>query len=213
MILGRRSYAVLGGKNSAPRLIQLGWLRWVGAGVLLHHPAQPGVPALWRAAQRDVLEGRLAVRLVQQFHLPQHLFRVLRAVGHQARALQHLRARHRLRDHRHRHRRGDLLPHHARGGDRAQGAGLPRHRAGRHPGHRARRRIVPELHAAAVRALRHAVDSAARVLDAEHAGRLSADAVGVQGDPSGAGGRQPHPRRDAARAHCARSRRRCCAPP
>ena len=29
MILGRRSYAVLGGKNSAPRLIHLGWLRWV----------------------------------------------------------------------------------------------------------------------------------------------------------------------------------------
>ena len=29
MILGRRSYAVLGGKNSAPRLIQLGYLRWV----------------------------------------------------------------------------------------------------------------------------------------------------------------------------------------
>jgi len=30
MILGRRSYAVLGGKNSTPRLIELGWLRWVG---------------------------------------------------------------------------------------------------------------------------------------------------------------------------------------
>ena len=29
MILGRRSYAVLGGKNSAPRLIRLGYLRWV----------------------------------------------------------------------------------------------------------------------------------------------------------------------------------------
>ena len=29
MILGRRSYAVLGGKNSEPRLIRLGWLRWV----------------------------------------------------------------------------------------------------------------------------------------------------------------------------------------
>src|SRR6476659_7139538 len=28
MILGRRSYAVLGGKNSEPRLIRLGWLRW-----------------------------------------------------------------------------------------------------------------------------------------------------------------------------------------
>ena len=29
MILGRRSYAVLGGKNSEPRIIRLGWLRWV----------------------------------------------------------------------------------------------------------------------------------------------------------------------------------------
>src|SRR5215203_5810257 len=29
MILGRRSYAVLGGKNSAPRIIGLGWLRWL----------------------------------------------------------------------------------------------------------------------------------------------------------------------------------------
>ena len=55
MILGRRSYAVLGGKNSEPRLVQLGWLRWVGAGVLLHRAAQSGVPALWRAAQRRVL--------------------------------------------------------------------------------------------------------------------------------------------------------------
>jgi iron(III) transport system permease protein len=29
MILGRRSYAVLGGKNSEPRIIRLGWLRWL----------------------------------------------------------------------------------------------------------------------------------------------------------------------------------------
>jgi iron(III) transport system permease protein len=29
MILGRRSYAVLGGKNSDPRIIRLGWLKWV----------------------------------------------------------------------------------------------------------------------------------------------------------------------------------------
>src|SRR6186997_2517345 len=28
MILGRRSYAVVGGKQSEPRLIRLGWLRW-----------------------------------------------------------------------------------------------------------------------------------------------------------------------------------------
>jgi iron(III) transport system permease protein len=29
MILGRRSYAVLGGKNSEPRIIRLGWLKWI----------------------------------------------------------------------------------------------------------------------------------------------------------------------------------------
>jgi iron(III) transport system permease protein len=29
MILGRRSYAVLGGKNSEPRIIRLGWLKWL----------------------------------------------------------------------------------------------------------------------------------------------------------------------------------------
>ena len=29
MILGRRSYAVIGGKNSEPRIIRLGWLRWL----------------------------------------------------------------------------------------------------------------------------------------------------------------------------------------
>jgi iron(III) transport system permease protein len=29
MILGRRSYSVIGGKNSEPRIIRLGWLRWV----------------------------------------------------------------------------------------------------------------------------------------------------------------------------------------
>src|SRR4051794_10706260 len=28
-ILGRRSYAVLGGKNSEPRIIRLGWLKWL----------------------------------------------------------------------------------------------------------------------------------------------------------------------------------------
>jgi len=67
--------------------------------------------------------------------------------------------------------------------------GFPRHRSGCHPGHRARRRPVPELHPAAVRALRHAVDSAAGLPDPCHAGRLSADAVGLQGDPSGVGRR------------------------
>ena len=56
MILGRRGYAVVGGKQSEPRLVPLGGWRWVGARrscfvVLMH----AGVPALWRAAQRGVL--------------------------------------------------------------------------------------------------------------------------------------------------------------
>ena len=118
MILGRRGYSVVGGKNGEPRLIQLGALALGGARrscfvVLL----LPGVPALWRAAQRRVLAGRLAVRLVRQLHAAQHPFRVLRAVGDQARAQEHLHPRHRstatigtvLA-------RGDRLPHHARGG-------------------------------------------------------------------------------------------------
>ena len=46
---------------------------------------------------------------------------------------------------------------------RASGPGLPCDRADRHSRHRARRRPVPQLHAAAVRALRHAVDPAARL--------------------------------------------------
>src|SRR5438552_2966179 len=34
MILGRRSYTVIGGKNSDPRIIRLGWLRWVALGLV-----------------------------------------------------------------------------------------------------------------------------------------------------------------------------------
>ena len=63
MILGRRSYAVLGGKNSDAAHHPARLAAMAGAGVLLHRAAQPGVPALWRAVQRRVLQGRLAVDL------------------------------------------------------------------------------------------------------------------------------------------------------
>ena len=60
MVLGRRGYSVVGGKNSEPRIVRLG----TGAGSMLaaaHGRADvPGVPALFRAAQRGVLQGRLA---------------------------------------------------------------------------------------------------------------------------------------------------------
>ena len=64
-------------------------------GARLAGAAVPGVPALRRAAQRGVLAGRLAVRLVRQFHVAQHRFRVLRTVGDQARAQEHVHPRHR----------------------------------------------------------------------------------------------------------------------
>ena len=198
MILGRRSYAVLGGKNSAPRLIQLGWLRWVGLAfcfIILLNPVFLPYGALLNATFSKVASQFVSFNNFT-FHNIYFVFFELSAtklalyntfvLGIAAATIctviavviSYLTTREAVTGH--------------------QGAGLPRHRAGRHPRHRARRRIVPELHAPAVRALRHAVDSAARLFDAEHAGRLSADAVGVQGDPSGAGGREPHPRRDAA---------------
>src|SRR4051794_38788856 len=35
MILGRRSYAVIGGKGADPRLIRLGWLKWVALAICI----------------------------------------------------------------------------------------------------------------------------------------------------------------------------------
>ncbi len=69
MILGRRSYSVIGGKNSDPRIIRLGLAEGGGAGVLSARAAQPGVPALRRAVQCGLFEGRLAGDLVRQFYL------------------------------------------------------------------------------------------------------------------------------------------------
>ena len=101
MILGRRSYAVLGGKNSEPRLIRLGSWRWVALAfcfIVLLNPVFLPYGALLNATFSKVASQFVSF---SNFTLPQHLFRVLRAVRHQARALQHLRARHRDRDHRH----------------------------------------------------------------------------------------------------------------
>jgi iron(III) transport system permease protein len=53
MVLGRRSYAVLGGKNSDPRIIQLGKLRWVAVGFcffMLLNPVFLPYGALFNAA-------------------------------------------------------------------------------------------------------------------------------------------------------------------
>ena len=132
MILGRRGYAVVGGKNGAPRLIPLpagaGW-RWRSACSCCCMPVFLPYGALLNAAFSPVASH---VRHVQQLHAAQHRFRVLRAVRDQARAQEHLHPRHRDRDHRHGDRGGDRLSHRAPGGDRLARARLPRHRAGRH---------------------------------------------------------------------------------
>jgi iron(III) transport system permease protein len=60
----------------------------------------------------------------------------------------------------------------------------------------------------ALRALRHAVDSADRVPHHQPAVGLSAIAGGVRDHPSGARGSQPHPRRQPAADRCGGSRRR-----
>ena len=173
----------------------------------------PGVPALLRAAQCRVLAGRLARSSSFNNFTLQNIHFVFFELSATKLALKNTFILGIARgDHRHHHGAGDRLSHRAPGGHRAPRARISRHRAGRHPRHRARRRAVSQLHAAAVRALRHAVDSADRLRHHRAAGRLSANAVGVPLRASGAGGRQPHPRRHAAASRSGRSPRRCCAP-
>src|SRR5262249_45790239 len=64
--------------------------------------------------------------------------------------------------------------------------------------HRARGRLVSQLHKAAAGALRHAVDPAAGVSDDRVAGRLPAIAGGVPRPAPGTRRSEPHPRRDSA---------------
>ena len=89
MILGRRGYAVVGGKQSDPRLVRLGAWKWVALGSRAVRADEPGVPALWGAAQRGVLAGRDAARHARHRDPAQHPFRVLRTVRHQARVPEH----------------------------------------------------------------------------------------------------------------------------
>lgn len=64
MILGRRSYAVLGGKNSEPRIIRLGKLRWVALGfcfIVLLNPVFLPYGALLNAAFSKVASQFVSV--------------------------------------------------------------------------------------------------------------------------------------------------------
>ena len=92
MILGRRSYAVLGGKNSEPRLIRLGHWRWVALAfcfIVLLNPVFLPYGALLNATFSKVASQFVSIN---NFTFQNIVFRVHRALRHQARALQHLRA-------------------------------------------------------------------------------------------------------------------------
>ena len=160
MILGRRGYSVVGGKQGDPRLVRLGGWRWVALGAGLRGADVPGVPALCGAVQRGVLAGRLAVHLVRQLHVAQHRFRVLRAVRNQARGEEHLHSRHPGGDHRH-HPGAVVISYittrKAITGYRALGFLATAPVA--IPGIVLGVGVVPELYASAVRALRHACGS------------------------------------------------------
>ena len=197
MVLGRRGYSVVGGKNSEPRIVKLGGWRWAmlaAAMLVLMCPVFLPYFALFNASFSKVASHLIAPGnfTMQNVHFVffelsatplalrnTFILGILAATCGTVLALV------------------ISLRHHAPGGRRLSRTRLPCHRAGRHSRHRARRRTVLHLYAAAFRALRHPMDSADRLRHAGHAGGLSAIAIGVPLGASRAGGRQPHPGRDA----------------
>ena len=203
---GRARPARLHGGRRQERRAAAGAARSAAVAGVRHLPGRAvpaGVPALRRAGQCGAVAGGLAAADALDVHAAQHPFRVLRAVGHQARHEEHVPARADGGDLRHGAGAGDRLPDLAGGGEGPPRAGLPRHGADRHSRHRAGRRPVPGLYARAGGSVRHAVDPAAGLRDDRAAGRLSAAAVGVPLAVAGAGGGEPHPGRLAAAGRCA----------
>ena len=213
MILGRRGYSVVGGKQARPRLIRLGWLEWAGlrrsASSCCSLPVFLPYGALLNAAFSPIATT-LVTSANATLHNINFVFFELSAtklalkntfiLGIAAATL------------------GTVLAlviaylDRAQGGARLSRARLSRHRADRHSRHRARRRAVPELHAAALRALRHALDPAAR-LSSPSSCRPPISSCSRPSAPCIRSWRTPAAS-SAPRGcrRCARSPRRCCAP-
>ena len=196
-IMGRRGYSVIGGKSSGTRLHPPWRMDDPGAGVVCVRPRRLDRAAVWRAGAHGVREELVRSRRRQSSL--EHWRFVFFEFSQTRLAFENT---FRARD---------------RGGDRGHGAGddrrlfepaqaglgtslsrFPRHGAGRHSRHRARRRPLPHLHATAFRAVRNPGDHLPRLPHEGASGRLSADRRIAQGGASRARGREPHLWRDAA---------------
>ena len=179
MVLGRRGYAVVGGKNSEPRVVRLGAYKWLALGLsmlVLMCPVFLPYFALLNASFSKIASHIVSVNnfTLQNVHFAffelsatEIAIKNTLLLGVLAATLRHgSRGRHRLH-------------HRASGGRRPSRARLPCLRAACHSRHRARRRPVLQLYQAAFRALRHTLDPADRLHHARHARRLSAIAVGL----------------------------------
>ena len=79
-ILGRRGYSVVGGKYGAPRRVEMKRLALGGVRLLHAGADEPGVPALFRAAQRGVLAERDDAGDAVDADAAQHRLRLHRVV-------------------------------------------------------------------------------------------------------------------------------------
>ena len=106
MVLGRRGYSVVGGKGAEPRLVRLKFLRWPALALCLLVLLNPVF--LPYGALLNATFSKVATQIVTpaNYHLPQHRIRFLRALGHQARAQEHIYPRCGHRDHLHGPRAG-----------------------------------------------------------------------------------------------------------
>ena len=214
MILGRKGYSVVGGKTGDPRLIKLGWLeRGRRSAFVLHRADAAGVPAVFRAVQRRVLADRDHAGDAVERHAAQHLVHVLRAVVDQDRAAEHLHARRADRDARHAAGAGDRLSHGAAGGAPAIA------RSASSPPRRSRSPASCSASACSWATRSRRSCSTARcgsccspTSPSSCRRPTSSCQSAFRAVASGAGGREPHPRRDAAAGAAPRSPRRCCAP-
>ena len=100
-VLGRRSYAVIGAKNSPPRPVDLKAWRWPALALCLARAVQPGVPALSRARARRAVEDHRRAADARDDDAAACSLRLLRVLADAARAAEHRHPRGRDRDRRH----------------------------------------------------------------------------------------------------------------